>query len=167
MKNGILFLAGVFCQNLYREKENYIQTHYEIAGTEGFGLGDKENYPCQLQRALGDRYKVFNAGVTAHCVSNELFNDGRVMGLPYVRTDQYARGLAEKGDIYVLLLGTNDAQDGMLDDGSAIDPWGNIFSMNEFLWISEEQIRMQKSILAVRLQFLNVSGQNISSDISM
>lgn len=108
--------------------------------TEGFGLGDKENYPCQLQRVLGDKYKVFNAGVTAHCVSNELLDDGRVMGLPYARTEQYARGLAEKGDIYVLLLGTNDAQDGMLDDGSAVDPWGNIFSRRENFVMHYERI---------------------------
>ena len=99
--------------------------------TEGFGLLEGESYPCLLQRALGDGFLVFNAGVSAHCVTDELLPDGRVMGLPYVRTERYAQGIAEKGDIYVLLLGTNDAQDGMLDDGSAIDPWGNIFSKRE------------------------------------
>ena len=91
--------------------------------TEGFGLKWEESYPYLLQCALGDAYKVFNAGVTAHCVTDELLPDGRVMGLPYVRTERYAQGIAKKGDIYVLLLGTNDAQDGMLDDGSAVDPW--------------------------------------------
>ncbi len=99
--------------------------------TEGFGLGENENYPYLLQRALGDGYEVFNAGVTAHCVTDELLEDGKVMGLPYVRTERYAQGIAGKGDIYVLVLGTNDAQDGMLDDGSAVDPWGNIFSRRE------------------------------------
>lgn len=99
--------------------------------TEGFGLLEGESYPCLLQRALGDGFLVFNAGVSAHCVTDELLPDGRVMGLPYVRTERYAQGIAERGDIYVLLLGTNDAQDGMLDDGSAIDPWGNIFSKRE------------------------------------
>ncbi|MDE7326187.1 MAG: hypothetical protein K2N63_07930 [Lachnospiraceae bacterium] len=96
--------------------------------TEGFGLGEYENYPYLLQCALGDGFFVFNAGVSAHCVTNEILPDGRIMGLPYVRTERYAQGIAEKGDIYVIVLGTNDAQDGMLDDGSAIDPWGNIIS---------------------------------------
>ncbi len=108
--------------------------------TEGFGLKWEESYPYLLQCALGDAYEVFNAGVTAHCVTDELLPDGRVMGLPYVRTERYAQGIAKKGDIYVLLLGTNDAQDGMLDDGSAVDPWGNIFSKREHFIAHYERI---------------------------
>lgn len=108
--------------------------------TEGFGLGEDENYPYLLQRALGDGYAVYNAGVTAHCVTDERLEDGRVMGLPYVRTERYAQGIAEKGDIYVLVLGTNDAQDGLLDDGSAVDPWGNIFSKREHFIAHYERI---------------------------
>lgn len=108
--------------------------------TEGFGLGEQENYPYLLQQALGDGYEVINVGATAHCVTNELLPDGRVMGLPYVRTEKYARGIAEKGDIYIVLLGTNDAQDGMLDDGSAIDPWGNVFSRRENFIMHYERI---------------------------
>ena len=56
--------------------------------TEGFGLLEGESYPCLLQRALGDGFLVFNAGVSAHCVTDELLPDGRVMGLPYVRTER-------------------------------------------------------------------------------
>ncbi len=108
--------------------------------TEGFGLKEGEDYPHLLQCALGDGYEVLNAGVAAHCVTNELLPDGRVMGLPYVRTEKYAWGIAQKGDIYILLLGTNDAQDGMLDDGSAIDPWGNIFSRREHFVMHYERI---------------------------
>lgn len=108
--------------------------------TEGFGLREEETYPYLLQRVLGDGYEVFNAGVTAHCVMDELLPDGRVMGLPYVRTEKYAWALAQRGDIYVVLLGTNDAQDGMLDDGSAIDPWGNLFSRREHFVMHYERI---------------------------
>lgn len=108
--------------------------------TEGFGLEERESYPYLLQQELGDAYEVINVGATAHCVTNELLPDGRVMGLPYVRTEKYARGIAERGDIYIVLLGTNDAQDGMLDDGSAIDPWGNIFSRRDNFIMHYERI---------------------------
>lgn len=99
--------------------------------TEGFGLKENENYPYLLQKRLGDGYKVVNAGATAHCVINETLPDGRVMGLPYVRSEKYAMGIKEKGDIYIVLLGTNDAQDGMFDDGSAVDSLNNIFSKKD------------------------------------
>lgn len=108
--------------------------------TEGFGLGENENYPFLLQQRLGDGYCVVNAGVTAHCVTNETMPDGRVMGLPYVRTARYAEGIGERGDVYVVLLGTNDAQDGMLDDGSAVDPVNNIFSKLENFTMHYERI---------------------------
>lgn len=37
------------------------------------------------------------------------------MGMPYMREARYKEALQEKGDIYVVMLGTNDAQDGMDD----------------------------------------------------
>lgn len=96
--------------------------------TEGFGLAAEEAYPYRLAKLLGDGYEVINAGVTAHCVMNETGPDGRVMWLPYVRTDRYRMGIEARGDVYIVMLGTNDAQDGMLDDGSAIDPNNNMIS---------------------------------------
>ncbi|MDE7298475.1 MAG: SGNH/GDSL hydrolase family protein, partial [Lachnospiraceae bacterium] len=80
---------------------------------------------------LKGAYEVVNAGVTAHCVTDETAPDGRQIGLPYIHTEKYAHGIAERGDIYVLLLGTNDAQDGLLDDGSAVDPHNNVFGQRE------------------------------------
>ena len=35
-----------------------------------------------------------NAGVTAHCVTDETAPDGRTIGLPYMRTEKYAAGIA-------------------------------------------------------------------------
>ncbi len=99
--------------------------------TEGFGLGAEENYPVLLGRRLGGEYEIMNAGVTAHCVTDETAPDGRTIGLPYMRTEKYAAGIAAQGDIYVLLLGTNDAQDGLFDDGSAVDPYFNVFGQRE------------------------------------
>lgn len=97
--------------------------------TEGFGLMQEEAYPYLLQGLLGKDYEVVNAGVTAHCVINELNADGGVMGLPYVRTERYAQGIAAAGDIYVVMLGTNDAQDGLWDDGNGKDPNSDMISM--------------------------------------
>lgn len=82
--------------------------------TEGFGLESGESYPDRLQELLGDAYEVVNKGVCCSTVLNVTL-EGEVMGLPYARQERYAQALAEKGDIYVILLGTNDAQDGMDD----------------------------------------------------
>lgn len=97
--------------------------------TEGFGLAPEQAYPYLLQKRLGDAFEVINAGVTAHCVINETGADGRVMGLPYVRTERYEQGIKAAGDIYVVMLGTNDAQDGMWDDGNGKDPNSDMISM--------------------------------------
>lgn len=97
--------------------------------TEGFGLEAYENYPYLLQQSLGDEYEVINVGATAHCVIDAVAPDGRVMLLPYVRTEKYARGIAEKGDIYIIMLGTNDAQDGLADDGSYVDIYANMIAL--------------------------------------
>lgn len=108
--------------------------------TEGYGLKEQESYPYLLQQRLGKDYEVINAGVTAHCVTDELMPDGSVLGLPYTHTERYAQGLAAKGDIYVVLLGTNDAQDGVLDDLSGVDPRSDIFSRREHFISHYERI---------------------------
>lgn len=82
--------------------------------TEGFGLTEEECYPSRLQELLGDAYEVVNKGVCCSTVLDVTLN-GEQMGFPYVKQERYAQALAEKGDIYVILLGTNDAQDGMDD----------------------------------------------------
>ncbi|MGN0507381.1 MAG: GDSL-type esterase/lipase family protein [Lachnospiraceae bacterium] len=97
--------------------------------TEGFGLDDITcTYPFLLQEFLGEDYEVFNQGVTSSCVSNKELN-GRVCGLPYVRQDRYREALALQGDIYVIMLGTNDAQDGMDDVLDVQDPYNNLISL--------------------------------------
>lgn len=82
--------------------------------TEGFGLAAGCSYPDQLQKLCGETCQVVNKGVTCSTVLDVMRN-GEVMGLPYVRQERYAQALAEQGDVYVILLGTNDAQDGMDD----------------------------------------------------
>lgn len=92
--------------------------------TEGFGLGNDESvyYPSVLQELLGDSYEVFNKGVSGSCATNTTLSDGRIVGYPYPRQLRYHEGLALKGDIYIVMLGTNDAQDGRYDVEEGQDP---------------------------------------------
>lgn len=95
--------------------------------TEGFGVGEQESYPYRLGVLLGEDYEVVNKGVCC-CTAMNLELDGEVMGFPYVRQERYREALAEKGDIYVILLGTNDAQDGKDDVEDYINPLCNMIS---------------------------------------
>ncbi len=97
--------------------------------TEGFGLGDNPSvyYPSLLQEFLGDEVIVFNEGVTCSCVTM-MEEDGRTCGLPYVLQPEYDEALSLAGDIYVIMLGTNDATDGMHDTEDIQDPYGNLIS---------------------------------------
>lgn len=92
--------------------------------TEGFGLGDDERvyYPSVLQELLGESYEVFNKGVSGSCATNTTLSDGRIVGYPYPRQPRYHEGLDIKGDIYIVMLGTNDAQDGRYDVEEGQDP---------------------------------------------
>lgn len=82
--------------------------------TEGFGLSATENYPYRLGEMLGEAYEVINKGICC-CTALDVEWNGEAMGMAYARQERYKEALREKGDIYVVLLGTNDAQDG-LDD---------------------------------------------------
>ncbi len=95
--------------------------------TEGFGVEERESYPYRLGVMLGEDYEVVNKGVCCSTAMN-LELDGQVMGFPYVRQERYREALAEKGDIYVILLGTNDAQDGMDDVEDVVNPLSNMIS---------------------------------------
>lgn len=98
--------------------------------TEGFGLGDNSEvyYPSVLNTLLGEEYEVFNKGVSGSCVTNTFDKEGNTIGFPYPRQDRYLEALELKGDIYILMTGTNDAQDGSYDDVEGFDPCSNIIS---------------------------------------
>ena len=97
--------------------------------TEGFGLGNDPSvyYPSLLQEFLGDEYAVFNEGVRHSCVTM-MEADGGTCGLPYVLQPEYDEALSLTGDIYIIMLGTNDAQDGMHDTEDIRDPYHNLIS---------------------------------------
>lgn len=98
--------------------------------TEGYGLGEDTAlfYPSRLQKLLGDDYEVFNQGVSGSCVTNTINDQGEVFGMPYARQDKYQKALDLKGEIYIILLGTNDAQDGSYDDVEGQDPLSILIS---------------------------------------
>lgn len=98
--------------------------------TEGFCIGAEENYPYLLGQLLGEDYTVVNKGVCCSTAMDIMLN-GEVMGQPYARQVRYKEALAEKGDIYVLMLGTNDAQDGKDDVEEITYPLCNMISRKE------------------------------------
>ncbi len=76
--------------------------------TAGFGISNSSAYyPSVLQNYLSEGelsgYTVYNEGVSGRCV----VNDGYA---PYVDEDEFEEALKINGDIYVVMLGTNDAQ---------------------------------------------------------
>lgn len=97
--------------------------------TEGFGLGDdpSASYPSLLQEFLGEEVIVFNEGVTHSCVTM-MEEDGQTCGLPYVLQPEYDEALSLSGDIYIIMLGTNDAVDGMHDTEDIQDKYNNMIS---------------------------------------
>lgn len=98
--------------------------------TEGFGLGDDISayYPALLQEFLGENYTVFNEGVTSSCVTMMEDDAGKAFGMPYVLQPEYDEALSLEGDIYIIMLGTQDAQDGMHDTEDIQDPYNNLIS---------------------------------------
>lgn len=82
--------------------------------TDGYGLADglSASYPSLLQEFLGDEVIVFNEGVAGSCVTM-METDGETFGTPYVLQPEYDEALSLCGDIYVIMLGTNDALENM------------------------------------------------------
>ena len=101
--------------------------------TEGFG------YPALLQEFLGDDYIVFNEGVSGSCVTMTEADD-KICGLPYVLQPEYDEALSLEGNIYIIMLGTNDAQDGMDDVEDVIDPYFNLISYEPLFEICYQYI---------------------------
>lgn len=74
--------------------------------TYGSGVGRRrksQSYPAVLQKKLGDNYQVLNYGLR----SRTLLDYG---SYPYTEEAYYKKTLAEKADIYIIMLGTNDSK---------------------------------------------------------
>lgn len=109
--------------------------------TEGFGLGDNPSvfYPSAMNDFLGKKYEVFNKGVTCSCVINRE-SDGRPYGLPYARQPKYQEALELKGDVYIIMLGTNDASDGYDGATGKKDPYVNMIKLKNFFAMDYQSI---------------------------
>ena len=73
-------------------------------GAGVLGHRRSQSYPAYLQENLGDRYQVLNYGLSGRT----LMDEGDV---PYRSEKLYQKSLDAKADIYLLMLGTNDAKD--------------------------------------------------------
>ena len=65
---------------------------------------DKDSYPAQLGKTLGDKYDVKNFGLNG---ATTLFKGD----IPYVKTKRYSDALAFNPNIVVIKLGTNDSKE--------------------------------------------------------
>ena len=73
--------------------------------TYGHGIEnwEKNNYPAQLQKLLGEDYHVANFGSSGACVNPE-------GDQPYTSRAVYQESLDYNADIIVVMLGTNDSK---------------------------------------------------------
>ena len=127
--------------------------------TEGFGLGDDPSvyYPSLLQEFLGDDFVVFNEGVTSSCVTMMEDDEGRTFGLPYVLQPEYDEALSLAGDIYIIMLGTNDMKTVYNASPDAIAN-----GLNEIVSKAESVMNIKQGFVP---KILVVSPPEISTDI--
>ena len=113
--------------------------------TEGYGISEDPSapYPAQLQRMLGENYQVFNQGLSCTCVTNRKLN-GRTVGMPYVLQDKGQEALALKGDIYVVTLGSNDAQNGYNEEEDHPDEYNDVYAFRKYF--AEDYLWMMRKI---------------------
>lgn len=113
--------------------------------TAGYGIDRDETapYPAQLNKLLGASFEVCNQGVSCTCTVNRRLNKITV-GQPYVLEEKYREALALKGDIYVIMLGTNDAQDGFNEETGVLDEFQNVYAFREFF--KEDYVRILREV---------------------
>ncbi len=83
--------------------------------TEGHSSSDrsKYSYPAQLQKLLGQGFKVVNCGKSASYVMNldSVYNVKKEsQNLWYPNTAEYTKLMSSNADIVIVMLGTNDAR---------------------------------------------------------
>ncbi len=134
--------------------------------TEGFGLGDDITltYPYQLQHILNDGSEVLNFGVTCSCVTEAEYQ-GEPMGLPYIRQSRYQQALDAQGDKYIIMLGTNDANDGYDPETKKRDPRADMLSKNHLFSSSYRHIIRDVQNAAPNAQIFLVSPIPINNCI--
>ncbi|MEP2775277.1 MAG: GDSL-type esterase/lipase family protein [Luteolibacter sp.] len=71
--------------------------------TQGAGAEKGKSYPSQLQRMLGDGWKVFNFGKSGRTLMKKGDH-------PYWKEKVYQQALGSKPDVVIIMLGTNDSK---------------------------------------------------------
>lgn len=102
MKKTLLLLCLLLCTAAYAQNKVKVACVGNSV-TYGAGIENREvnSYPAQLQRLLGDGYKVMNFGKSGAT----LLNKGH---RPYCEQEEYKAALAFAGDLIVIHLGLND-----------------------------------------------------------
>ena len=75
-----------------------------ITHGSGIDMQEQRGYPAQLQRLLGNGYRVKNYGVGARCMMSTSDH-------PYMQEQAWRDAKAFRPDIVVIKLGTNDSKD--------------------------------------------------------
>ena len=77
-------------------------TYIRYSITEGLGFSDINFfYPSQLNKLLGEKYKVLNVGLFGAIVIKSCYMNN-------ISKSICQKGLESKPDIVIILLGTND-----------------------------------------------------------
>lgn len=97
--------AGIF---LWKEERNHNYSVYCIGDSITYGTGvadsrETDSYPALLGGMLGERYTVYNYGVSGRTL---LDNTAK----PYKDTEYMEKVLGETADIMVVMLGSNDSK---------------------------------------------------------
>lgn len=102
------YWISILCMLLFFPVESFAEKTVKVACvgnsvTYGAGIENREAdaYPAQLQRLLGDGYKVGSFGKSGATLLNKGFR-------PYTQQDEYRQALRFAGDIVVIHLGLND-----------------------------------------------------------
>lgn len=124
-KTGKVIADRLTGQNVFKE-EQYTMAKKIASGetitvvcvgdsiTQGTGAKNQSNnYPSQLQKLLGDGFKVVNCGKASSYVmspESEYNVKASTPELWYKNTAQYKTAMASNPDIIIVMLGTNDAR---------------------------------------------------------
>lgn len=106
---AILILPAIICFSFLLKAQPSPKIKVACVGnsiTAGWHMlknPETDTYPAQLQQMLGDKYQVFNFGVSGATVLRKGDN-------PYMQTVAFRKAIISGSDIVLIKLGTNDSR---------------------------------------------------------